>query len=236
MSKSITIVSLNLWRFYDWEKRLPEIVKQLKEINPDIICLQEVQKNIDLDQRNQVEILNTELKYPHINFSVADIKKIQKGIPLKYPVDHGLGILSQFPFTAEIIPLTKASDDKEKRIVLKCDVDINSKTYTITNLHFSNSDIWSENHFKETLSILESKNVESILVGDFNIKDLSNYKELYSQKYISSGDLYKYISYPKDNTSFDYVLLPKKYNFENFSCKDEYVSDHKMIVAKILLS
>lgn len=230
---SITIVSLNLWRFYDWEKRFPEIIRVLKEINPDVICTQETQKNIAISPLNQIDILNNELKYPHSDFAVADIKHQQKGEPLKYPVDHGLGILSRFPITTKVLPLTKAVDDKEQRILLNCQVVGDDQVYNITNLHFSNSDRWAEDHFKETLEILRDNNLASILVGDFNIFNISKYKEIYGQEYIASSELFDYISYPKDNASLDYILLPNSYQFESFECRLEYLSDHRMIVAKI---
>lgn len=236
MSKSITVVSLNLWRFYDWEKRLPNIIKVLKEINPDIICTQETQKNIAIDKRNQIDIINSELGYPYSVFSIADIKHKQKGIALEYPVDHGLGIISKFSFSTEIIKLTKAVDDKEQRIVLKCDIDIEGVSVIVTNLHFSNSDVWAENHFKETLDIYNKDNIESILIGDFNIFNISKYSELYKDKYLASSDIYEYISYPNDKASLDYILLPKKYSFEGFNCLNKYVSDHCMLVAKIKIN
>ena len=235
MSKSITVVSLNLWRFYDWEKRFPMIIKLLKEINPDIIFTQETQKNIDIDPRNQIEILNKELGYPYTSFSVADIKHIQKGVPLKFPVEHGLGTISRFPITTKIIPLKRVVDDKENRIIVENIVDIDGKKYKLTNLHFSNKDLLAENHFKETLEIF-NKDTENILIGDFNIFDIAKYKELYSKRYRASSDVYEYVSYPEKNSSLDYILLPNKYEFENFICRDEYVSDHRMIVTTIRLS
>ena len=231
----ITIASLNLWRFNDWENRLPNIVKVLRELSPDIILLQEAQLNKRIDHRNQIEILNTELGYPFSTFQVAEIKTTRKGIPLGYSVDHGLGVLSRISFAPEVIKLTKADDGKEQRILLKCTFDANGTPYTITNLHFSNSDIGAENHFKETLDILNKGKIKSILVGDFNIFDMSKYRDLYGDKYQASSDLYEYVSYPEDNASLDYILLPHGYEFQDFFCLDVPISDHKMIVSKIKL-
>jgi len=207
----------------------------LKEINPDVICTQETQRDIAFDSRNQIEIINSELGYPHSNFSIAEIKHTQKGVSLENPIEHGLGILSKFPFEVEVIPLTKDNNDKEQRIIIKCEIDIDGVLCVIANLHFSNSDVWAEKHFKETLSIFKENKNLPILVGDFNIFNISKYRELYSDSYQTSSDLYDYTSYPKDNGSLDYILLPHKYKFESFSCRDEYVSDHRMIVAKINL-
>lgn len=232
---SIVLASLNLWCFYDWENRLPSIIKLLKEVKPDILFTQETQRNTAIDPRSQIEIINAELGYPYSVFAPADIKHQQKDKTYEYPVEHGLGILSQWPIKTEIIPLTKAEGDKEKRILLKCDAMINNQTYPMINVHFSNSDAWAESHFIETMKILQQENSKPILAGDFNIFDITKYKKLYGESHISSSEGCDYVSYPKDKTSFDYVLLPRTHQLESFVCRDEYVSDHRMIVAKIKL-
>lgn len=233
---SIVLASLNLWCFNDWENRLPSIVKLIKEVKPDILFTQETQRNSAIDLRSQIEIINAELGYPHSVFVPVDIKYQRKGEIYEYPVEHGLGILSKWPIKTEIIPLTRGKGDKEKRILLWCDVTINDQIYSMVNLHFSNSDMWAEGHFTETMKILKEKGFTPILAGDFNIFKMTKYKELYGESYVSSSEKYDYISYPKDGASFDYILLPRTYEFESFICRDEYVSDHRMIVAKIKLS
>ena len=80
-----------------------------------------------------------------------------------------------------------------------------------------------------------SRGLASVLIGDFNIFNMSKYRGLYDGAYKASNDKYEYISYPKDNDSLDYVLIPLSYEFESFICRDEYVSDHRMVVTKIKL-
>ncbi len=234
-TKGIRLASLNVWRFYDWQKRLPEIVGALRKIKPDIIFLQEAEKDISFDSRNQADILAEALGYPFKSFAVAEVKTKMKGVLTAHPVDHGLGVVSVFPFVSETISLTQAPDDKEKRIVVLNKVTIGDEVYNFTNVHFSNSDAWAEAHFKETLKIFKDRKIETVLAGDFNVKNMSSHKNLYGNAYTSSADLFKYVSYPKDATSYDYVLLPKGYAFKNFECRDEEVSDHRLIVADIIL-
>lgn len=229
--KTITIASLNLWRFNEWERRLPKIISTIQKLDPDIIFLQEVQKDISFDERNQIDILNDLLKYPHSLFSLADIKTTRKGVPLSNPVDHGLGVLSKFPFDSETILLAKSVGDKGQRILQINNFDIQGENFTFTNIHFSNSDEWAEAHFKEALNILKTK--KTGIIGDFNIKNIKKYRGLYDDSYTSSSDIYDYISYPADSMSYDYMLIPKVYEFENFECRDEDVSDHRMIMATI---
>jgi len=233
MKKEISLATLNLWRFYEWETRLPAIVALIKKIDPDIIFLQEAQRNLSIDERNQVEILNAELGYPYSAFAIADMKLHRKGVPFEFPVEHGLGVLSKFPFASEIIPLTKAADDREKRIALKCDMQAGENRLAFTNVHFSNSDSWAENHFKELLRILKEKGTSTVLAGDFNIFNIAKYREAYGSDYTSSSEQFQYISYPEDGDSLDYVLIPKGCSFKHFECRQECVSDHRMLVARI---
>jgi endonuclease/exonuclease/phosphatase family metal-dependent hydrolase len=51
---TIKIVSLNLWRFNDWQKRLPAITTLIGELNPDVVLLQEVQTDPSFDKNNQI--------------------------------------------------------------------------------------------------------------------------------------------------------------------------------------
>jgi endonuclease/exonuclease/phosphatase family metal-dependent hydrolase len=231
--RTIKIVSLNLWRFNDWDKRFPSIVSLLKNIDPDIILTQETQRDISFSDKNQLELLNEALQLPYSFYGLADIRTTRKGIPLPHPIENGLGMLSKFPFTSEIIPLEKKDEAKEKRILLKNDISIDGKVVTITNIHFTNTDEAAEADLKETLNIYKNRQIKGILAGDFNIKNLSQFKEIYDSEFISSADLFQYISYPEDHVSYDYILIPKEYSFVEFECSKEIVSDHCLLLSKI---
>ena len=226
-------VTLNLHRFEDWSARLPAIVALLKKLDPDVVFLQEVQADISFDAGNQIDILNEQLGYPYARFSEACIKTTRKGKPLPHPVSHGLGVLSKFPFDTEIIKLQLATGDTETRIIMLNEFDVRGEKVVAANVHFANSDAWAEAHFRETLRILAEKNISSIIAGDFNIKHIADFKDLYADKYVSSADSFKYVSYPKDGLSYDYILLPKQSSFVDFQCVDESVSDHKALYAVI---
>jgi endonuclease/exonuclease/phosphatase family metal-dependent hydrolase len=219
-SRTIKIASLNLWRYKDWENRKQKIIDLVSKINPDVLFLQESDRDLSKDPECQAEILNRQLKFPHKIFAPSEIE----------PLEYGLAVLSKIPFTSKQIKLTQAPDDKHPRTILVCEFDLDDRKVSITNVHFSNRDDWSESHLKETLGIV---NPESVLIGDFNIKDMTAYRELYSDKYTASSDTYKYISYPEDGLSYDYILLPNSMGFVSFECREETVSDHRMIVAEI---
>lgn len=230
--KHIKVASLNLWRFNEWERRLPLIVETIRRINPDIVLLQEVQRDISKDERNQLEILNSNLKFPYTQFSLADIKTTRKGSPLPYPVEHGLGILSKFQFSTQVFNLAKSNGDKEQRI-LQINKFPTLDNINIVNVHFSNTDEWAESHIRETLGELRADNY--IIAGDFNIKDILRYENLFGEQLVASSSEHNYVSYPADGLSYDYILISKKFKFGDFECRDEPVSDHRMIVSNIEL-
>lgn len=231
---SLTIASVNLWCFYEWNERSPHLLSLLKEMKPDVVFTQETQQNMEIDSRNQIEMLNAELEYPYSVFEPIEMRSEQKGKVYARPIAHGLGVLSRYPLEKEVVFLTKAEGDKETRGILICRIKIGEKTFTAVNLHFSNSDEWAEAHFRETLALLKQRKIENpILMGDFNIFNIARYKAEYGDEFVSSSERYNYISYPKDNDTLDYVLLPRLFDFESFVCRDEYVSDHRLITARI---
>ena len=55
-SDTLTVVTLNLWHDQrDWPKRMERIVRELRPLRPDVLCLQEVLQHENL--RNQAEAL-----------------------------------------------------------------------------------------------------------------------------------------------------------------------------------
>ena len=67
---TLTAVTLNLWHDqHDWPKRLERIVRELRGIRPDVLCLQEVLQNPNL--RNQAETLGDSLGC-HVHFASVD--------------------------------------------------------------------------------------------------------------------------------------------------------------------
>lgn len=230
---NLKLATLNLHGFTDWEERLPLIVDLIKKIDPDILLLQEVQQDLSRDKDDQATMIKNAAGYPHAHFEVACIKTTHKGSPLPNPIDHGLGIISKLPFKAEAISLAQAGGGLEHRILLKGVFETSGGTVTIADAHFANDDVWAAAHLKEALEIFSSKGIETVLAGDFNIKDLGAYRKLYEKRYIASSDKYDYVSYPEDGLSYDYMLIPNTYSFIGFQCREEAVSDHKLLFAEI---
>jgi len=61
----LKILTINIWRYYEWEKRKEKLIQFLKKQNADIIFMQEVAYDERLKDKwkNQIEEINTEVKY-----------------------------------------------------------------------------------------------------------------------------------------------------------------------------
>jgi len=67
---TLTVVTLNLWHDqHEWPKRLDVIVRELRRIRPDVLCLQEVLQNPNLP--NQATTLGDSLGC-HVQFASVD--------------------------------------------------------------------------------------------------------------------------------------------------------------------
>ena len=67
---TLTVVTLNLWHDqHDWPKRLDRIVRELRTMKPDVVCLQEVLQNPSLP--NQAVTLAESLGC-HLQFASVD--------------------------------------------------------------------------------------------------------------------------------------------------------------------
>ncbi len=164
----LTITSLNLQAFEEWETRSPRILEYLTKTNPDIIVFQETVFLPSVSPHNQAQLLNQTLGYP---FEVSTISRLQVGI--EHPIyREGLAILSKYPISSsDTLTLKKAEGDSLNRILQMVDIVVEGAIIRLGNIHFSITDFvdFATPHLQETLDILKSRNEKRILIGDFNL-------------------------------------------------------------------
>ncbi len=234
-SNKIKILNLNIHNYHDFIQRKPKIVNLIRKYAPDIVTLQEIRDNRAKNEEgiDQAKKINEELGFEHYTFlRVNDINKAKNlvDIPSCY---EGLAILSRFPFSHKELLLKRQKNDKYYRKVLIANVQIENQVVPIWVVHFSNNDLFAKLHAEETLSYV--KDLQPIIIGDFNIKFPKEIEELAQKNNFVSSSKYEYISFPQDNCSYDYIFIPKKFTFLDFECVSEEVSDHKALVAEIKL-
>lgn len=226
----LTLLTLNLAGYKDWAAREPEIIKALNQVNADVALLQEVRYDPSISPLTQANYINSLLDMPY-EYSVSDVSRFYAP-SVAEPYREGLAILSKFPLhNPEMLALAKAADDKHTRIIQNVDVDVHGTMLGLTNIHFSNNQ-YSASQLEETLNILSERNATNIIAGDFNIFNINDQRVSFDDKYSVSTDSMPYISFPAENRTLDYILLPRTLHFVDIKTLDD-VSDHAGVLAAI---
>lgn len=234
----LKIMTLNLWRYYDWGNRKKNIIKLINGNSPDVIGMQEVQTNTSFSFYPQSNDIANNTDYKYRTFAPTSVKfnQIDKKGKKTMRATHGLAILSKYPIiSSESYVLEQQKSDKEARSVLFCTIQKNDQIIEVCNVHFSNDDDLAHLHLKELMEICTERKINPIIFGDFNLFDISKYKSNILSNYLSSIDFKNYQSYPKDNGTLDYVLVPDKYSIKKVICPTLYVSDHRALITDIKL-
>ncbi len=237
MKNNIRIATINLWGLEIWEERRSNLFELVKKYSPDILFAQEVQYEQEKqDGYDQTKEIKNACGYEYYYFLKVTVKTKKKEKKFRAPRIHGIAVFSKTPII-NIIPhvLNSAGDEKEERAVLFFQTEFNGKVLNAVNVHFDNSDSGAAMQFRETLELVKNKKEQTIIAGDFNIFSLDLNDFEINHSYDSSFDKLKYISYPEDEDTLDYVLIPKNFSFEKIECLDDFVSDHRMVVSDILL-
>ena len=224
------ITSLNLAGYEQWSERESSILEYLDSAQSDVVFFQEVKFNPEISIFNEASLINSKLKIPyeHKQSAITRIYISSDGAESR----EGLSVLSRYPIIdSEILVLKKRDDDKHTRIVQNVDVLIGGRLQKFSNVHFSNND-YSDEQLEEVLKITEGRYEERIIVGDFNIFDIDTVGNLFFEDYTVSTSVSKYISFPSEDVTLDYVLIPKSYEFKSLSI-GENLSDHNALTFEL---
>jgi endonuclease/exonuclease/phosphatase family metal-dependent hydrolase len=220
------VTTLNLAGYKNWAERESNIVSYLESTDSDVVFFQEVKFNREYSPHPQSSYLNSKLRvpYPYNQTSVSRYYIQSDGMESR----EGLAVLSRYPIiNSETLVLTKRPDDKHTRIIQKVDISINDQMISFVNVHFSNNE-YSDEQLAETLQIIKDTGNRSIVLGDFNIFDIKTVSDVYSAEYTASTDFSQYVSFPSENATFDYILMPQDYTFRSLSIGED-LSDHNAL-------
>ena len=234
------ILTLNMWRYYDWKKRKPILIKLLKKENPDVICFQEAIKN-------QVKELSSFLGYEHFAYGkLAKIKKDRRGRKFKKDIWFGNAIISKYPIKKNkkvLLQHYPKNNDKRSLGFLSVQIVIEKELIDILSVHFLNNEKSSILNLLETLKWVKKNKLKPIIAGDFNIIKTNNLKKLASKDYEISYYKKKYLSYPVNRFSYnrvpvtlDYIIShKKKFKMGKVKCVKTKASDHNAVISEVKL-
>lgn len=227
----LTLTTLNLQAFDDWNAREPAIINYLEDVSPDVILFQEVVFLPEISPHNQAQLLNQQLGY---GYEMSTISRLQPS-PNHGVYREGLAVLSRYPITSsDTVILQKHPRDEHNRILQMIDVMVDDKPIRLGNVHFSITDTvdFATPHLQETLEILTARQERRLLIGDFNITHLEDTRELWQDAYEAST-IVPYITYPTMSKRTDYALIPKEFTFKHISVSEDGLSDHRALTVEI---
>ena len=206
-----------------------------KDVNADILCLQEVVPILEKDILNDID----DYEYIRNNFNFKYLNKLMYDIGYKYKIissaNKGHDVRYYFLGNA-IYSKIKLNNSKIYQIsfldrnIITTQISYKNKIINIVNCHmeYKSKDIFQYNILEEIIKNLDN----IILCGDFNINLYDNKSKI---KYINDNfnNTNKNIitNFHRNNTT-DYILISKKSLIKNIYTHTikTYLSDHYPII------
>lgn len=235
----LKVMTLNLYRYHDWEERKANIAQLIKEQSPDFIAMQEVLTNHVFSDKPQSDSIADECGYKYRSFAPTLLRmnaRDKDGNP-NQQASEGQACISKYPIiSTESYFLKQYPEYPEDVSVQFCTIEVKGELVELCNVHFANNHI-AYKHLDELLELIENRASKPNILGDFNIYKLAEYKQKNRllQNYLISSEVAEYVSFEADGESLDYVALPSsEYQFTDVTCPDDYVSDHKALLATFM--
>jgi len=239
----IKVLTTNIWRYYEWEKRKEKLVNFLKKENADIVFLQEVAYDERLKNKwkNQIEEINEKTGYLSSNFGKLMEMKKWHDKPIDWIMFYGFGILSKYPIKHSEVIILPSVEKNKKFGFMHSTIETKKGNVNLINVHFENTNKGSKEHLKQTLNWCAKRNIKPIIAGDFNMKVIKDLKELAKKDYEISYLIKPYKSFMPTKFShdkvpiiLDYIIIDKeKFKFMGVECINNDISDHNPVVAEI---
>lgn len=218
------LLQWNIWNNED----IDNIIKELKRIDADIVCIQELAIKDD----NDIKIRKLKEVYPYFYYEKADT--------FLDGYSQCNTILSKYPlydknYTYVQKPTDNKNDySKEGRVYVEAKVKINEKELTIGTTHLSYTDkfIETEEKDKEVTNLINCiKKDNYILTGDFNTHKTSKYIKQLEETLINNDTSNTWTTKPFSYNGFTETELNWKLDYI-FTSKDIKVKETKVVDTK----
>ncbi|NLT21229.1 MAG: hypothetical protein GXY16_09575 [Syntrophomonadaceae bacterium] len=207
---------------------LHNITDLLSDLDPDIIALQEVDKNLARSGRqHQASVLAQRL---NMNFVYAGALQYSNG-------EYGNALLSRLPiisYKKHLLP-----DPAENRCLMEAVVQGPTRPVGIFNVHMSLNASMRQKHLNDfILPRLEACPYPLILMGDFNStndqKDINLLTaRLTDTFYFNQGVITNTFSSSQPVKRIDYIFADKRFVVQNYFIVDSQASDHLPVAVQI---
>ena len=235
------IMTLNLWRYYEWDDRIGAIISLINHEQPDCIAFQEVLTNHAFSDFPASDLIADKCGYKFRAFAptLARHKTRDKEGNHTQLASEGQAYISRVPIIkSESYFLTYHPEYPEEKTVFFCTLEIDGQQVEVCNVHFANSDV-AYMQLDQLLELIDKRHAQPIILGDFNIYKLASYKDKNKllKNYVLSSELKDYVSYLPDEDSLDYIAVPRsRFSLSDVECPSEHVSDHRAVIATVSYS
>lgn len=221
----IKLLQWNIWNNED----IDNIIKELKRIKADIVCIQELKfKDGDDTKLRKLNEL-----YPYIYYGKADTFKDNSSqynaILSKYPIYDKKSIHVREPSQCK-----KRDYSKEGRVYVEAKMKIENRELTIGTTHLSYTDKLKDTNDKDKeviklISCIKKENY--ILTGDFNSPKTSKYISWLEESLVNNDTSNTWTTKPFSYNGFEETELNWKLDYI-FTSTDIKVKETKVIDTK----
>lgn len=206
------IVTYNIHKGMDSNNKITliEIVKYLKSLECNVICLQEVLYSQFLEIKKFLKmegIFATNVKKPNMLYGICI-------------------------FTTEEISIHNhvlLTSRKEQRGFLHANI-FSDKNINIINTHLGLDEEERKIQIDEILNYAYELKGDMIVCGDFNEKNI--YINIYNDS-ANKNNCYNLCTFPKTNARIDYIFIDKEINIKNYKVDKIDLSDHYPVIVEI---
>lgn len=225
----IKLLQWNIW----FKENIDNIIIELKRINADIVCIQEL--SITKDDNSNVDKLKK--LYPYMYYEIADTfldgRSQCNAILSKYPINK------TSKYYVQNLSDNKNDYSKEGRIYLETQLNVNGKNITIGTTHLSYTHKFEETSLKDEevnrLISCINKKEKYIFAGDLNTTKTSKYIKQIEQ-YLINNDTsntwttkpFSYQGFEEDklNWKLDYIFSTSDIDVKETKVLETEYSDH----------
>ena len=217
------------WNIKRGNGQLPMQGRLIENQQPDVMALQEVYRNASGSMRadNLASLRTKNMR----NMSFATALTYSGGGA------YGIGLLSRYEMSEpEIIKLESGS--YEQRVLQRVEITVDGKRVSLYNTHLSfNSAALRKKQFAAVLRAMNADdNAYKILFGDFNAK-ASEFSQFKGYTVINTTDakFFNYAGNPIAKNEIDNILVSENITVLNSRMIENEYSDHKPLIAYLLL-
>ena len=242
----LKILVWNIWNYNQWEARLPYLAQCIKDVDADVVALQEVRYNY-LEAPNQADdLLNYLQGYDAIVQPAAVGNRHWEGLAIftKHPIKR----VNYWGLSRDLADMR---DAPHQRIVLAVELEYKGVDVCVFNSHWSLSAEARQRTAKEVVDFIEvfaKDKKHTLLMGDFNAEPHENAIEILKASHLQLHDTWAGLHESETGGTWEVPTLEKRIDYifhgpllRAVSCKQVgirpnedgvYPSDHAGLAAE----